>query len=484
MYDVVIVGAGPAALTCLSALQEPYSLDELSASQFERACRGRTTTSSQRKNQHHVAVIDPQPQWLHQWRRNFHALDIEHLRSPAMAHPDMFDENALLAFAVAQGRSHELLESGCGDIKSLLSLGRPQDMWKLPSTRLFLDFCDHLVGRLKHDYFCEWVKTVRRENGPEGDDDGVSTDSDNNSLFQVVLGDGRIVSSKVVILATGIVGSAVIPSGLKKARHVLVPWQQLGSTKLRSTNRTDHGDSPSVLVVGGGLTAVQSAQKCIRRGQCQTLLCSRRPLVERHFDLPIEWFDKRCMGKCMSDFYHQPVQSRLELLKETRGGGSVPKVYMDQVRKMERLGQLKRVVGDVSYQGTNDCGRHSVLVNGKVQVFDKLILACGVKADGQAENSLYWNIAQDLSTTRGIVGGLPMVSEDLEWDDNLFVVGGMGGLNAGPDGANLMGMRRAAKVIVNRLGIHRWLLREKETSNVYTNPFSVFSESDESDDDD
>lgn len=47
-----------------------------------------------------------------------------------------------------------------------------------------------------------------------------------------------------------------------------------------------------VLVLGGGLTAVQVAQLALKQ-HCKVTLLSRRPLTTRHFDVNETWFDRR-----------------------------------------------------------------------------------------------------------------------------------------------------------------------------------------------
>jgi len=67
--------------------------------------------------------------------------------------------------------------------------------------------------------------------------------------------------------------------------------------------------------MGGGLTAAQVALKelATRQNEPSTdepkvLLVSRRPLVEQHFDINVDWFDLRTTNKCMADFYHLPME--------------------------------------------------------------------------------------------------------------------------------------------------------------------------------
>ena len=97
-----------------------------------------------------------------------------------MAHPDHFDANALLAYAVANDREDELIESGCGSIRELHGLGQTQvGLWKLPSTKLFEDFCvREVAGRLEHDYVRGTAVDRTRSGGGGGGTDGEETATD------------------------------------------------------------------------------------------------------------------------------------------------------------------------------------------------------------------------------------------------------------------------------------------------------------------
>ncbi|KAI2489865.1 L-lysine 6-monooxygenase (NADPH-requiring) [Fragilaria crotonensis] len=324
-FDVVIVGSGPAGLACLSGIQEQYSYDTLTEAQKLRAEKHCPCGARKKKKKQRVAVIDPSPQWMTQWRQHFSTLGITVLRSPALAHPDLFDSNALLAFATRHGRSSELIESGCGDMASLIPLGQTQvGLWKLPTASLFLDFCDDMTKRLPHGYICDSVVDISKESDNDEDEE----------FFHVMLESGNFVGAKAVILATGVVGYPSIPDGLKNAPNV-ISWTQLDSLLLSNQrNPKNQTTKPitRVLVVGGGLTAVQAALKCCSSSGSSSsgntrmvvTLCSRRPLTERHFDLSLDWFDWRSSTKCMADFYnHDDYSQRLMTLRTSRGGGSV-----------------------------------------------------------------------------------------------------------------------------------------------------------------
>jgi thioredoxin reductase len=88
----------------------------------------------------------------------------------------------------------------------------------------------------------------------------------------VKLSDGTYVKSTSVILALGLTGVPVIPTGVRNIlADRLILWRHMDE-KLRDGHSM-------VLVVGDGLTAVQAAQYCLRKGKSVKLF-SLRTLVE------------------------------------------------------------------------------------------------------------------------------------------------------------------------------------------------------------
>ena len=421
-------------------------------------------------------------------------LGIEYLRSPAMAHPDHFDVHSLLAYAVSNRRDErELIDSGCSSLRQLAGLGHQTHvgLWKLPSADLFRDFCqEDVVRRLDHDYVRGTAIDLNRIGvGARAVVVGADYDDDTGGHYAVTLSDGTVVESTSVILALGPTGAPVIPSGIRDVPpERLVSWRDMNE-KLRD-------DQTIVLVVGGGLTAVQAAQHCLRRGK-SVILSSRRPLVERHFDIRECWFDKRRANRHVSDFYHQDVDRRLDSLREARGGGSVPPLYMDDLREWARRGKLTLVdnadpvyvrtdddgrlwmsmKGDREVEGTDDGGRSRS--KSSIAAVDCVVLACGIRPDCTA-NPFVRRILDRFPIN--IVGGLPDVSVDLEWTNGLFVVGALASLNVGPDGGNIMGARRAATIVSNALECKSWLRREGV--GALSNPFHMLSDDGDSSSDD
>jgi lysine/ornithine N-monooxygenase len=467
-FDVCIIGAGPASLAVLSAIQEPYSMDSINDSLMNKANQFININKHNGKVgpvSKEICVIDPHPCWMDGWKNNFDKLGIEFLRSPTIAHPDHFDTNALLAYAITKNREDELIESGCYDNKYLLPLGQTQiGLWKLPSTKLFQDFCLDMSSKLQHDYIQSTVHDI-------------STDEEKRFVVKMENGDEIIAGA--VVLALGSIGKPIIPPLIQDiSRDKMFSWNTMKYNLKASHN--------NVLVVGGGLTAVQTAQYALRQGK-NVCLCSRRNLVNRHFDIDIKWFDRRHANKLMSDFYHQDDDNRLSILRDARGGGSIPPIYLKDLKKWVTRGKLTMITGEVKYL---EMIKEQICIsfhdtNTEKEkfktVFDCVILATGIKPDCTA-NSLV-----DKIQTRWpirITGGFPCVSEDLEWSKkNLYVVGGLASMNTGPDSANLNGIRRAASIIANALECRCWL-RNEETK-VLSNTYSIFwdSSDDESDSD-
>lgn len=174
---------------------------------------------------------------------------------------------------------------------------------------------------------------------------------------------------------------------------------------------------------------------------------------------------------------------RVKALKQARGGGTVPPLYMKITRDMEKKGLITRVTGDVDIISNGEVpvpedDRAPLIIQhnetGKLFEVSAIVCACGLQPDCLS-NPLINNINKRWPIK--MQDGFPLVTERCRWNDtNLFVVGGVASLSVGPDAGNIMGISRAAETVANALDSKLWI--RDEDSNVLKNPFDIFGESD------
>ncbi len=228
---LVVVGAGPQALTCVSYLlaERPGLVDEL-------------------------VVVDPRG-WLVEWSEQFARLDITSLRSSCVHHPAP-QPYALLDFA--RGRPAELLGN-----------------YQRPTAALFADFCASLVAL--HGLHSRMLagQAVRLEPRRGG--------------TVVTLASGAALAARRVVVATN-PGRPVVPGWAARLLGSTPSDRVVHSSRVDLRGAELAGQR--VMVVGGGLTAGGLALAGMARGAQATLVC-RRPLHRRTFDTDAGWLTRR-----------------------------------------------------------------------------------------------------------------------------------------------------------------------------------------------
>ncbi len=224
--DVLVVGAGPQALTCCSYLVR------------------RAPDLRER-----LVVVDPDG-WLTRWNRQLDALGIDRLRSHAIDHPNP-EPYALWEFAQ----------------------GPDQDMgpYTTPGVRLFADFCRTIIARYGLDGVRRHGRVERIANSGRG-------------VWAMLAGGDRILAKRVV-LAT----NTRVPRIPRWVRHLATqapPGRILHTEELDL--RGVRLDGEHIMVVGGGLTAGQIALIALTRGATVTLV-SRSRLRTGVFDVQGGW---------------------------------------------------------------------------------------------------------------------------------------------------------------------------------------------------
>jgi cation diffusion facilitator CzcD-associated flavoprotein CzcO len=396
--DLAIVGAGPQALTLITHLLQKRS-----------------------KLRQKFFVLDPSGTWISQWRHQFAAQKIPHLRSPAVHHPDP-NPHALRQFA--ENRRDELFP--------------PYD---LPGTKLFEEFCDEVIHRwkLKNRVYPGKISQILPiKNGLR-------------SYFRLVLADGQSLIARRVVLAAG-VSAPQFPDWVNRLtshypRDRLCHSQQID---LRSLSLTGE----KILIVGGGLTAGHLAVGAIAQG-ATVILLSRRQLQEKLFDAEPGWLGPKYLkGFTAETDWHV----RWKLIQQARNGGSMTPAMMMKLRRLAREGKLvfneRCEVVEANWHKERwqvrcaDRELHECDLE-KIYFANRIWLATGTKLDAK-QHPLLKDVLATYPTE--IVNGLPVLDEHLRLPGSeFFVMGGLAALQVGPVARNLAGGRKASELIVPAL---------------------------------
>jgi cation diffusion facilitator CzcD-associated flavoprotein CzcO len=388
--DIAIIGAGPQALTLVTHLLQ-----------------------KRQKLRHRFLVFDPSGTWMSRWQQQFDALEIEHLRSPAVHHPHP-DPFALRRFA--QNRPDELFP--------------PYD---LPGTELFEEFCQDVIRQW------ELQNSVVKASvtGIEPITDG------GRPRFRIGWQDGESIIARRVVLATG-AGKTITPNWVER---ISTPYPK---DKLCHSQNVDlrglQMTGERVLIIGGGLTSGHLAVGAMKRG-AEVLLMARRQLQEKLFDAEPGWLGP----KYLKDFFAQPDWlTRWELIQQARNGGSMTPAMMTKLRQRSREGKIAfyEQCQVVEAQWLGD--RWRVLCDhGQEYECERIWYATGTRFDATT-NPLLQTIAAAFPTS--IVNGLPVLDQHLRWPGcELFVMGGLAALQVGPVARNLYGAKMASERIVQAL---------------------------------
>lgn len=299
--------------------------------------RGRDHTIG-RGEELNIKVLDSSgSKWLCSWKNNFAALGISHLRSPMFFHPCPRDRDGLLAFAHETGRCSDCVEiSNCvgksmskhrrkkklaqghsvgSSAKAVLEIDeRDRKDYFTPTSDIFHDYCDSVLRRYSLENTVQQAQVASIDFGLSVEF-GLHIDgSPETKIFKVMALDGVSKYAKIVVLAIGPGGSPVIPRHLSAAEEegachsTQLPKRTFLSRTVR--DKILARKPTAVVIVGGGLTAAQIADKCIRDGVRRVLMIMRGDVkckllarkenshditnqgLVKPFDIDLDWMTK------------------------------------------------------------------------------------------------------------------------------------------------------------------------------------------------
>ena len=279
--DLAIIGAGSHALTLVTHLLQ-----------------------KRQKIRSKIAVFDPSGKWMSQWDHQFAALEIPHLRSPAVHHPD---PNPFALRKFAESRSSEFFP--------------PYD---LPGTRLFNDFCEDVIRRWDLENMVVGEKIIRIQ----------PLRNPLLSRFRLWLSSGKSIVARRVVFATGST-QVQIPDWVSQI-HKNYPEDKICHAHTVDLRKLTLANQ-KLLIVGGGLTSGHLAIGAISRG-AEAVISMRRKLQEKIFDADAGWLGP----KYLKGFFAEPdFAKRFVMIQEARNGGSMTPAMGIKLRRQVRHGKLK-----------------------------------------------------------------------------------------------------------------------------------------------
>lgn len=356
-----------------------------------------------------LRVLDPYEAPLARWDATVANVGMTFLRS-SHAHNLHYDPFSLATFA--RTRHGE-------------TLARFTDPYGRPSVELFRAHSQRLIQR----YQLDSLRIIGRANGLVRLDNGWRVETDKGSL-----------EARCVILAIGLTeqpdwppwGQAVRTAGAP-IHHIFDPGFQR-----ESISAWTH-----TVIVGGGITAAQTAMTMAAHAPGTVTLLTRHPARIHAFDSDPCWVT----SLCLKDFHAEPDYTRRRaMMVQARHRGSMPPDVALTLQQAALTGALHRRIAEVE-RATVKGGRIVLeLAQGEGGIeADLVILATGFESSRPGGLWLDRAIAEyDLPCAPC---GYPIVDKTLCWQHGLYVTGPLAELEIGPVSRNIIGARLASERI-------------------------------------
>lgn len=360
--------------------------------------------------QEDVRVLDPHQSPLAAWTRFTANCGMTHLRSPATHNIDI---PILSLYRYAKSFRE----------KSAYTFIPP---YNRPSLTLFNKHCDQVIS---HNRLAT-LRILGRALALEKNGRAITTETTA----------GRI-KSRYVILAIGLGEQPY--------------WPAWARTLQKDGARIDHlfdigfqpaktSESSVVVVVGGGISAVQVSLKLSDRLPGKVRLISRHHLQKSQYDFDPCWIGP----KCLNDFHRSDYGKRRHSVDRARIGGSAPCEVLEAFRNAVSAGRLDFQHSCIRGASTN--GRRIRLkTDTDTQWADAVVLATGFlhkRPGGPFIDQVIKNLGLKCGSC-----GYPIVGQDLRWSENIFVTGPLAELQLGPCARNIVGARNAGRHLLNTL---------------------------------
>ncbi len=359
-----------------------------------------------------LRVLDPEREPLARWNARAANTGMAYLRSPH-AHNLDHDPWSIVTFAATRA-------------------GKPLAAYiplhNRPSLALFTAHTRWLVAR----HALDQLRIVGRADGLERLDGG----------WRVTFGDQHL-DARQVILAFGLDENLRWPEWARSLResgaavdHIFTP----------GFDRAALPDWTQIAVIGGGITAAQTALALAARQPGRVTLLARHAPRIHHFDSELGWIK----GALLDEFARETdFDRRAEIIRQARHRGSMPPDVYDALTAAISAGTVELRQTEVTAGCRDGADIQLTLSTGEALTVDRVLLATGFEPARPGGAWLDRAIAScDLPVASS---GYPIIDRALRWADGLFVSGPLAELEIGPTARNIVGARLAAERIATTL---------------------------------
>ncbi|TVQ14063.1 MAG: hypothetical protein EA364_05030 [Balneolaceae bacterium] len=355
-----------------------------------------------------IRIIDPNPEPLAEWKRTADNVGMEFLRSPGVHHLDT-EPFSLKHFSSNYRGGSKFFTA-------------PNDR---PSLTLFNA---HAADVIKHNS----LKEIFTQ--------GLVTTIEIGSACATISSHNQMLRARRVVLALGQSHSVQWPDW---ARIAAEKGGRIYHVLDAAYSKNNIPDSGKVVVIGGGMSAVQTALSLTGKNRHVTLV-SPHALRYNNYDADPGWMGPKFLSK-----FKRIASSarRRAVINAARNSGTITQ-------------ELKRSISNINHE------KKCVIVIGKSEKCtvlsndlmllnldngEKIGANCIVLATGYSSKRPGGHLVDTLITDNDLkcsLCGYPVTNHALQWHENLFVTGPLAELEVGPVSRNIIGAKMAARRIL------------------------------------
>jgi hypothetical protein len=244
-----------------------------------------------------------------------------------------------------------------------------------------------------------------------------------------------------VLLAIGMSDQPCWPSWAQRLLSEGAPITHVFEPAFNSEDAAANGPT---LVIGGGITAAQTALSLAADPRADVILIARRALQESQFDFNPCWIGP----KCLRNFYLEDYDTRRTTIDKARLPGSLPGDVLKavaQARDNARLDFRQDAIQDAVYEK----GIIRLRTDAGPLRAQRIVLAIGFRQE-RPGGCFVDRLIEDFGLPCNPCG-YPIVGKDLQWGKNIYVTGPLAELQIGPCARNIVGARNAGRLLMASL---------------------------------